>query len=123
MNYEKIKKLAEPYYLWVLLPLVLIYGLDFLQLVLRVASLALICSMVLMTLAFIGGFAASIMTNLPGYNYYEAYNTRLASVVRPFRWGFDLCEWLMEEDSPASSSPTSAKKEHKGKNSESAKML
>ena len=96
---NKWLKAVKPYYLWFFGPILVLYGLDFLGLVITLAFGAVLAGFLLLCCAFLGGVCLSVMAQLPnGQDFTPVFKVRLAKMIPPFEWGYDLTTWLLAEE-------------------------
>jgi len=94
--YEKIKELLKPYYLWLLVPLLILYGLDFLQLLVTLAFTISYVILLCIILSFVGGVTLGILAHLPNHDYSNIFKMRVTKMLPPVRWGHDVVYWMLE---------------------------
>ena len=88
--YNFLKDSFKYYGPFLLLPLLLIYSLDFIQTLAYLIQLGAICFMMLSFSSFVLGIALAIMKAS------EIHKMRLVKIIKPISWGYELANWLMD---------------------------
>jgi len=99
--YDRLKSYAtflKPY-LWpyVLIPVIILYSLDFIILMLHTVEWILIAALTLYGVAFLIGMFGGVLSIAPGTDYSTLINLRIVDKVPPLKWGYLMVTWLFED--------------------------
>lgn len=92
-HYEWLKAKAKKYGIWLMIPLLSIYSLDFVVLVIEVARALIVSFLVL----FICSFGAGLVMRIIQHKFCSTIlmKSRLVAILPSLKWGHDFIDWVL----------------------------
>ena len=97
MDYNRVKAFCLKYLVWFLVPILILYGLDFLKLMLSLLEIIVITVVLFQNTFLIIGAALGILSLDPSRDYDFLFRMRGNKFVPMFSWGFSLSKWLLKD--------------------------
>jgi hypothetical protein len=94
---EKVQTFFIKYLSWFLIPIGILYGLDFLKLMLTLVEMLVSLLVATQVMSFLFGAGLAMWSLYPEKDYSFAFTVRGAKYLPMFRWGFEFTKWLMED--------------------------
>ena len=98
INYDTGIAFSKKYVIWFLVPILIAYGLDFLQLMLSGIQLVVSLIVAVQFGTFGGGAVYAIWAMFPERDVTNLFNMRWNKYLPTFGWGFQLVNWLLEAE-------------------------
>ena len=89
----------KPYLPYLLVPIFILYALDFITLIIHIAEIITYGLIVIQSIGFLFGIVVSIADKFPNHKTNpDVFRIRIIRYIMPFKWGYDLSNWLIESD-------------------------